>query len=293
MPSNQDLAVANDCVELEAILRPCRQGNRKVALVPTMGALHEGHLSLVRLAKEHADTVVVSIFVNPKQFGPNEDLGRYPRSLESDLEALRSVDADIAYVPAAEEIYPPGFATAVTVDHLTDCLDGASRGPGYFTGIATVVLKLLNRVRPTIAIFGEKDYQQLLVISRMVEDLDLGIDILGAPIARASDGLALSSRNRYLSPQERDLAALLPQVMQETIVALCQGADAETALSAAIERLTAAGLAPVDYLECRHVPDLAPLTGPIEQFPPGKVRLFAAVMLSGTRLIDNMPVILR
>lgn len=261
------------------------------ALVPTMGALHDGHLSLVRHAVSYARHVSATIFVNPRQFGPNEDLERYPRSEEEDLEKLRQAGADLVYLPRPEDMYPDGFQTNVTVGALAEPLDGASR-PNFFTGIATVVTKLFCRMRPSVAIFGEKDYQQLLVIRRLAEDLDLGVEIIGAPIVREQDGLAMSSRNRYLSPPERRIAGELNVIMRKVCQRIRGGVPVPAALAQGREDMDAVGLRPVDYLEVRSARDLTPMPARVLRSEEiAEARLFAAVMLGGTRLIDNMPVL--
>ena len=260
-----------------------REGGARIALVPTMGALHDGHLSLVRLARRHADRVVVSIFVNPAQFGPNEDYRNYPRPESEDLEALSGL-ADLVYIPDAADIYPPGFATTVHVAGLTEDLCGAHR-PDHFDGVTTIVTKLLAQCRPDIALFGEKDYQQLLVIRRLISDLDLGVDILAGPIVRDADGLALSSRNVYLSAGERRVAARLNQILGDLTQRLRDGAEPAAVLAMARAALETAGFDAIDYLELRDAETLAPvdrITGP--------ARVLAAVRIGGTRLIDNMAV---
>ncbi|RFB04525.1 pantoate--beta-alanine ligase [Parvularcula marina] len=282
--------IARHTRSLAAILGEFRKHKERIAFVPTMGALHRGHLSLVEVAKAHAERVVVSIFVNPKQFAPTEDLDTYPRTELADVEALSKAGVDAIYMPDAGDMYPEGYQTTVTVPEVAKPLDGASRGPGYFAGIATVVLKLFNQVRPDAAVFGEKDYQQLLVIRRMVRDLNLDIDIIGAPIIRESDGLAMSSRNQYLSDEERNIAGWLSNVMRDTTALLRTGADPEAALAKGIEGLKSGGLAPVDYFELRRDPTLELVTSPVAPEDWATVRLFAAVMLGRTRLIDNMAV---
>ena len=260
-----------------AELRSWRRRGR-VALVPTMGALHEGHLSLVREAQARADAVVVSIFVNPLQFGPGEDLDRYPRTLDADVEALRGEGVDVVFVPSAAEVYPGG-PPQVTIDAgpLGDLLEGASR-PGHFAGVLTVVAKLLGLVRPDVAVFGEKDYQQLTLIRRMVTDLELGVRIDGAPTVREPDGLALSSRNRFLTEQDREQALALSRALRAGSAEHTPAA----VLEAATRELT--GL-DTDYLALRG-PDLgaAPDSGP--------ARLLVAARVGTTRLIDNVPVTL-
>jgi len=261
----------------------------QVALVPTMGALHEGHLTLVREARRLAPSVVVSIFINPTQFGPNEDFGAYPRQLAEDSRAIEAEGVDLLWAPPIEEVYPEGFATTVSVAGLGDVLCGASR-PGHFDGVATVVAKLFAQVRPDLALFGEKDWQQLAVIRRIARDLDLTHPhlerIIGVPTVREADGLAMSSRNRYLSPGDRARAAALPRLMREAIGRIGGGADVARALGELKQGLLGGGFSSVDYAELADAASLQPLA-------PGSdasARLFVAARIGGTRLIDNMAV---
>lgn len=260
-----------------------------LALVPTMGALHEGHLTLVREAKARAASVVVSIFVNPAQFGPNEDLDAYPRQLAEDAAMLEAEGVDLLWAPAVSEVYPEGFATTVSVACVSEGLCGASR-PGHFDGVATVVCKLFNQVRPDMALFGEKDWQQLAVIRRMARDLDLTQPHAGAihsvATVRESDGLALSSRNRYLSADDRARAAALPRAMREAIARIEARADVSEALAALEAALLESGFASVDYTELTDAESLEPLT----TLSSRAARLLVAARIGGTRLIDNMPV---
>lgn len=260
-----------------------RAAGETIALMPTMGAIHEGHLSLVRLASGLADRVVTSLFVNPLQFGPREDFHAYPRDEARDAEVLAGAGSDLLYAPDAAEMYPPGFSTQVHVGDLTEDLCGASR-PNHFDGVATVVTKLLLQCAPDKAIFGEKDYQQLLVIKRFVRDLNIPVEIIGGPIVREADGLALSSRNAYLSADERRIAPLLHETIQQTAANLTQGRGADDAAEAARFKLEAAGFR-VDYVAVRHPETLAHLHGPVTT-----ARVLAAVHLGTTRLIDNVPV---
>lgn len=261
-----------------------RQRSGTVAVVMTMGALHSGHEALLRAARERADHVVATIFVNPLQFGPTEDFGRYPRTLDADLELCRATGVDVVFVPSGGEMYPTG-APLVRVDPgpLGAELEGASR-PGFFNGVLTVVLKLLNLVRPDLAFFGEKDYQQLSLIRRMVRDLDLGVDIVGVPTVREPDGLALSSRNRYLSADERVAALSLSAALRAAATAAERGLPGPAVLAAAHQVL---GVAPaemkLDYLVLTS-PDLEP--GPVT----GEARVLIAAWVGGTRLIDNLPI---
>jgi pantoate--beta-alanine ligase len=277
------IVTARTVNELRAHLAKWRKAGERIALVPTMGALHAGHLSLIALAKTKADRVIVSIFVNPMQFGPREDFQTYPRDEAGDLKKLAAAGADLVFAPGADEMYPTDFNTKVSVADLTDDLCGASR-PNHFDGVATVVAKLLLQAAPDIAIFGEKDYQQLIVIKRLVRDLDIPVEILGAPIVREKDGLALSSRNVYLSAAERRVAPLLFKTISEVAAELAQGRGCDDAVVAARYKLDAAGFR-VNYVAVRDPDTLKPLHGPVNQ-----ARVLAAVFLGKTRLIDNVPV---
>ncbi len=268
----------------KAELAAWRRGG-SVALVPTMGALHAGHLSLVAVARRRADTVLASIFVNPSQFGPNEDFHRYPRQEARDVALLAEAGCDAVYAPDVETIYPAGFCTSVAVAGVGLPLEGERR-PGHFAGVATVVAKLLLQTRPDAAVFGEKDFQQLQVIRRLVLDLDLPVEILGAPIVRDADGLALSSRNAYLSAEERAAAPALFESLREAAASLARGARVAEVEAAAQRRLGAAGLAP-DYFEARDPETLARLD---QGSMAGEGRLLAAARVGATRLIDNLAV---
>lgn len=257
-----------------------------VGFVPTMGALHEGHLSLVRLAGEKAGKVVASIFVNPKQFAPHEDFDSYPRGEGRDAGLLAGAGCDLLFAPGAAEMYPRGFSTSVAVTGVSEPLDGEAR-PHFFGGVATVVSKLLNQCAADVAVFGEKDYQQLQVIRRMVRDLDMPVEIVGGPTARDHDGLALSSRNAYLTAQERQAASALPAALKAAAEALAAGGLAAAAELRAVEALKAAGFAKVDYVETRDGEDLSRLgPGPVD----AGARVFVAAWMGKTRLIDNMAV---
>ncbi len=260
-----------------------------LALVPTMGALHDGHLTLVREAKRRAAHVAVSIFVNPRQFGAGEDLGAYPRQLARDSALLQEQGVSLLWAPAAAAMYPPGYATNVAIGGVSDGQCGASR-PGHFDGVATVVCKLFNQVRPDLALFGEKDWQQLAVIRRMARDLDLvrpHVDaIVGMATVREADGLALSSRNAYLSAEQRAQAAALPRAMKAAIAAIVAGAPISQTTATLHAALLAGGFASVDYAEVRDADSLAPVTA----LGTAPARLFVAARIGGTRLIDNMPV---
>ncbi len=260
------------------------KGRGKLALVPTMGALHAGHLKLVEEARARAQSVAVSIFVNPKQFGEGEDLDAYPRTLEEDRAKLEAAGADLLWAPPVDEVYAQGFATSVSVAGPSEGLCGAAR-PGHFDGVALVVAKLFNQVQPDIALFGQKDYQQLAVIRRMARDLDFPVEIVGVPTVRNADGLALSSRNAYLSADARAAAAALPNALREAAASIAGGDDVEQALALAKDRMLKAGFASIDYLELRDHDTLELLTA----FKSG-ARLFVAARIEGTRLIDNHPV---
>jgi pantoate--beta-alanine ligase len=277
------LKVVRTVAEVRGCAARWREAGERIGLVPTMGALHDGHRALVRAAQAGSDRVAVSIFVNPKQFGAGEDLAAYPRRETADLDMLRAAEVDLAFVPAAAEIYPPGFGTLVRVAGLTECLCGAHR-PGHFDGVATVVTKLLLQVLPDTAYFGEKDYQQLLVVRRMARDLDMPVQIEGVPTWREPDGLALSSRNVYLSPEERRIAPNLARLLRRLAAALARQPKAVAAeLERAAAELTEIGVA-VEYLEIRDAETLVPVTAEIT----APARAFAAVHLGRTRLIDNV-----
>jgi pantoate--beta-alanine ligase len=270
--------------QLSAALSALHAGGKSLALVPTMGALHAGHLALVEEAKRHADRVVATIFVNPLQFGASEDLGRYPRQEEKDEEMLERAGCDLLWLPQAEEIYPAGFATTVSVRGLSDRWEGEAR-PGHFDGVATVVAKLFCAVRPDVAVFGEKDSQQLAVIRRMTQDLQLGVEIVGMPTVRDADGLALSSRNAYLSADERERALALQEALNEAAATIRSGNSVFDAVTGAVERLKTGGFAKVDYFALVNATTLEPL-----EKAAGPMRLIVAATIGTTRLIDNIPV---
>lgn len=267
--------------DVSDVARALRATGRRVVLVPTMGALHEGHLALVRAARRvPGAVVVVSVFVNPLQFGAGEDLDAYPRTLDGDLDALRAEGVDIAFTPSVDDMYPHGTRTTVTAGPLGAELEGASR-PTHFAGMLTVVLKLFNIVRPDRALFGEKDYQQLILIRQMTADLDVGVEVVGVPIVRESDGLAMSSRNRYLDPEQREQAGALSAALLAGMYSAAQGVPA--ALDAARAVLDEVPALQVDYLDIRD-----PMLGP----PPaeGPARMLVAARLGSTRLLDNIAI---
>lgn len=274
----------SDLPALRAAIDALKSDGKPLVLVPTMGALHDGHMALVEEARRHGRHVVVSIFVNPKQFGPNEDLAAYPRREAKDAQMLSAAGVDILWMPTVDVMYPTGFATNISVSGVSDGLDGAAR-PGHFDGVATVVTKLFNQVRPDVAIFGEKDYQQLAVIRRMVADLDMGIEIVGMPTQRAEDGLALSSRNAYLSDDERKAALALPRALGEAKRQIEKGGAVEEALAKAVAMLSAQGFDPVDYVTLCDAITLEPM-----HVLDRPARLLGAAKLGKTRLIDNIAV---
>ncbi|MBK0400749.1 pantoate--beta-alanine ligase [Limibaculum sp. M0105] len=278
--------IVRSVADLRARVRGWHARGERVALTPTMGALHDGHLSLVALGQHNADRVVATIFVNPTQFGANEDLDGYPRNEARDADLLSRGGCDLLFAPAVGEMYPPGFSTRVIVDGLTDVLCGAVR-PGHFDGVAQVVTKLLNQAQADVAIFGEKDWQQLAVIRRLTRDLDIPTEILGAPILREPDGLAMSSRNRYLTADERAVAGTLNQALREAAQRIVAGQDIPSELAAARAAILGAGFASIDYVELREADTLAEV---VRFDPTVPTRIFGAARLGRARLIDNMPV---
>ncbi|MBA4353235.1 MAG: pantoate--beta-alanine ligase [Novosphingobium sp.] len=277
----------NRLVELREAVDALKNGGKTVALVPTMGALHEGHLTLVREARLRADHVIASIFVNPRQFGPNEDLDAYPRRLAADAALLEAEGVAVLWAPTVDQMYPDGYATNVSVSGVSEVACGAAR-PGHFDGVATVVCKLFNQVRPDCALFGEKDWQQLAVIRRMARDLDLALPhadaIIGVPTVREASGLAMSSRNQYLTEAEREQATGLSAAMRRAIAAIEGGADVAASLAVLNAAILASGFQSIDYADLR---DAATLED-VAVFAGRPARLLVAARIGGTRLIDNM-----
>ena len=274
--------VLRSVADLSATVSAWKDAGARVGVVPTMGALHEGHLSLVRAARVGADRVIVTIFVNPAQFNNPDDLAKYPRTEEADLALLAPLGVDAVFSPPPDQVYPPGFATRVSVAGISDPLEGAFR-PGHFDGVATVVAKLFGMTRADRAWFGQKDWQQLMVVRRMVDDLNIPVEVIGAETVREGDGLALSSRNARLSPAARAQAVALPQAMRAVSAAVRAGGDPTQALEAARAAILAGGFASIDYLEIREAATLGP-------WPGGDVpaRILAAATVGGVRLIDNI-----
>lgn len=279
------MQIITDPAEMQAIAEAMRLRHQYIGVVMTMGALHEGHLSLVRMAKEKAGTVIMTIFVNPKQFGPDEDFHRYPRPFEQDAALARSAGVDYLFAPSVEAMYPAGFMTTVDPGHIATRFEGASR-PGHFSGVATVVVKLLGITRPHFAVFGEKDAQQLTIIRRVVADLNIGTSILGVPVARESDGLATSSRNIYLSAEERRQASVLYRAISHAEAAIASGrTDLEVIAAEAESLVRTEPDAEPDYL-CFVDDDTFETAATVV---PGRAyRLVMAVRIGSTRLIDNM-----
>ena len=278
------MQIIRELSALRNTVRAWQTNNRRIALVPTMGALHAGHMALVAEARKRADRVVVSLFVNPTQFAPGEDLAAYPRKGEEDAAMLEDAGIDVLWMPGVEAMYPEGFATTISVAGVSEGLEGAHR-PGHFDGVATVVAKLLGQVQPDLALFGEKDFQQLAVVRKMVADLNIRVGIVGVPTERDGDGLALSSRNVYLTPEERTAARALPDALNEAAVAISAGESVENVLQRARAKLEAAGFGPIDYIELCDAASLRPV-----RETKGNLRLLAAAKLGRARLIDNVAV---
>jgi pantoate--beta-alanine ligase len=279
------MQIIRDPDGLAAALKTLKESGESLAFVPTMGALHGGHLMLVAEAKNHADRVAASIFVNPMQFGASEDLDRYPRQEEADAAMLAEAGCDLLWLPTAEQIYPDGFSTSVHVAGISERWEGEAR-PGHFDGVATVVAKLLITIAPDVALFGEKDFQQLAVVRRMVADLGLPVEIVGVPTVRDPGGLALSSRNAYLSDEDRRRAMALPRALERARERITAGEPVGRALAEAKQALVDAGFLKVDYLALVDGSTLKPL-----EIPAGEMRLIAAATIGGTRLIDNVRVV--
>jgi pantoate--beta-alanine ligase len=278
------MKTAQTLEKLRSCTKSIRESGGMLALVPTMGALHDGHMTLIEEAKRRADHVAVSIFVNARQFGPKEDFAAYPRPVEADSAKLKRAGVDVLWLPDAAVMYPDGYATTVSIAGLGDGLCGAHR-PGHFDGVSTVVAKLFNQVRPDIAIFGEKDWQQLAIIRRMATDLDMKINIIGMPTQREDDGLARSSRNAYLSPEDRQAAVALPRALDGAAKAISGGEPVADALQNGINLLEKAGFHTVDYFSLVDPVSLEPMT---QLDRPA--RLLAAARIGKTRLIDNVAV---
>ncbi|MGB0900126.1 pantoate--beta-alanine ligase [Halocynthiibacter sp.] len=284
MTSQQPPRIIRGLDELRQITRAWKRAGETIGVVPTMGALHDGHLSLARAARKSCDRVIVTIFVNPKQFNNPEDLANYPRTEVEDARKLTPVGVDVVWVPGGEQMYPSDFTTNVSVSGLTDVMEGAHR-PGHFDGVATVVAKLFLQTAADQAFFGEKDFQQLMIVTRMARDLDIDIEVIGCPTVREETGLAMSSRNLLLSDHAMMKAATLHEVMTDTVEALVGGAEFSTLQGVAMTRLRAADFTEVEYFEIRAHDDFTLLTAPTRP-----ARLFAAAWLAGVRLIDNIEV---
>ena len=284
MTSQNAPRIVRDLNELRALTRAWKRAGETIGVVPTMGALHDGHLSLAQAARKNCDRVIGTIFVNPKQFNNPEDLANYPRTEVDDARKLTPVGVDLIWVPDGDQMYPSSFATNVSVTGIADVMEGAHR-PGHFDGVATVVAKLFLQTAADQAFFGEKDFQQLMIVTRMARDLDIDIEVIGCPTVREETGLAMSSRNLLLSDRAMMKAATLHEVMTDTVEALAGGAEFSTLQGVAMTRLRAADFTDVEYFEIRARDDFTLLTAPTRP-----ARLFAAAWLAGVRLIDNIEV---
>jgi len=279
-----NVRIVRTVAELRQQVAAWRKGGHRIGLVPTMGALHKGHLSLVNAIAEKTDKIVVSIFVNPTQFGKNEDLDKYPRQEKEDCDKLSTTPASLVFAPSADEMYPPGHTTRVTLDGISEILEGAER-PGHFDGVATIVTKLLLQCLPDVAIFGEKDYQQLAVIQQFVGDLDIPIEIIGGTVIREQDGLAYSSRNAYLNAKERAVAGQFNLVLKDLVASVSNGSDLRAAESTATKALLAAGFLAVDYVSIVNTKTLLPANN-----IGNGARVLAVARIGGVRLLDNMAI---
>lgn len=284
MTRDSAIRTVHTVAALRAQIQQWRAAGDRIALVPTMGALHAGHVALMNAARERAERVIVTIFVNPTQFAPTEDLSRYPRTLDADLAKAEAAAVDVAFVPDVGQMYPEGFCTTISLAGPALDLETAFR-PTHFAGVATVVAKLLLQALPDFALFGEKDYQQLQVVTRLARDLDLPVQIVGVPTVREPDGLAMSSRNVYLSPSDRATATILYRALSEAAGLIARNGKVNAAVEEARAAVCAAGFQ-LDYLEARHAETLAPVNGPDE----GPIRLLVAARIGATRLIDNVSV---
>ncbi len=288
--TSDKLTIIYTVEELREAIKFHRGNGKKIGLVPTMGNLHQGHISLVKTAQQYADIIITSIFVNPSQFAANEDLSSYPRTLDSDAKMLTAAHSEILFLPNVESIYPDGFATTVNVAGLTDCLCGINR-PQHFQGVATVVSKLLIQSMPDIAVFGEKDYQQLQVIRRLTKDLDIPVAIIGSKIWREKDGLAMSSRNGYLSDKMRAIAPVLNRAINQIAVKIYAGEKIAPLLAAGKKTILDTGVTSIDYLEIRNSDNLELIDdNNSDNIATGKARIFVAANLDKTRLLDNIKI---
>jgi len=290
MTSSSSLRIIRTKNDLRGQIKKWRAKGQKIGLVPTMGALHHGHLSIVTEIQKHVDRVIVSIFVNPKQFGPTEDFDKYPRPESADIKKLEDIGADLLYAPQDHEIYPEGFLTTVSVSKITEGLCAEKR-PGHFDGVTTVVTKLLLQCLPDVAIFGEKDFQQYTVLKQMVKDLDIPTDVICGKLIRDDDGLATSSRNVYLSPEERKISLEIPKTLHQIVQDIeSNNRSLQEILDNGIKHLLECGVKEVQYLEVRQADNLAPITARNKIKAPICGRILVAAMVGKTRLIDNMPV---